>query len=815
MQDFLLRAVSREKQGRPNIFMVGDVKQSIYRFRLARPELFMAKYRNYREGNDQRYSVVTLSRNFRSRKEQVLDPVNDIFRHVMTAGIGSITYAAHRSDTSNTLNYGASYPPIAYKDDAMELLLVDCGADLPDDSQQGPDDDDRDSQQLEATAVALRIRQLLDPVTGMKVSAGPDGMRPAQYGDVMVLLRTMAGRWSDVFVQTLGDFGIPAYADTQTGYFGAAEVSTVLSLLAVLDNPHQDIPLAAVLRSPIGGLDNQQLADLRLDHGTGDMYDCLTASTMDAAQPIKELLASFRPRAALLPPSRLIAALLDATGYLMYVRAMDDGKRRYANLQMLMQKAAEFEALGYRGLSDFNRYISQLRDYDIDYGEAASDVQEGRMVRITSIHKSKGLQAPIVIVAGTAKAFNKSDAQARMVLHQRLGLGPNVFGPHLKQGEPTLAKSALGLAISIDSLGEEIRILYVALTRAKEKLVVTGVTGTGRSRSLAKRLAELLPLRLRHAESVPYDYLAGANSELDIIMMGLADHPALDGLFGSRGIAAPAGQDMDEAVITARAIDPSELPVAPRRQVETPDMKRGRLKAMIAAVEPEASVAGRIDAALRFEYPYHDDQGLPAKLTVSELKQAAMHDETDTQPTALFDPDDGFTPIGQLTASQLGTAYHSIMQRIDFADPSSVEGVAAAMGRQGYLTAAQLEAIDLGRIKAFIASPLGRRMARAEVHREQPFVMTMAASRLPGHQASGATVLVQGVIDAYFEQDGQLTVLDYKTDRGVDADTLAKRYQVQLDCYAQALEQLTGRPVAEEWIYSFTLGQAIPLHSRR
>ena len=865
IQDFLLRSISRETTDKANLFMVGDVKQSIYKFRLARPELFMKKYEVYQTaGQDAgaRCRKILLRSNFRSRMAAVLEPVNEIFRQVMTKAVGGIDY-----DRDNELCGGGDYPP-AEEDGrsacSAELLLIDSGADAAEKSPEQPDDgavteeedeESRTARELEASAAARKILELLDPVTGARVyDKERKAYRNAVGSDIVILLRTMSG-WSETFTDTLMRFGIPAYADTQSGYFRTIEVQTLLSLLSIIDNPRQEIPLAAVLRSPIGGFTDEELAELRIACPAREFYDSLLRVGEENPKAAKFLamLADFRRRAPYLGTRELLEEILHETGYEHYVQAMPGGDRRRANVEMLKAKASEFEQTGYRSLFQFNRYIERLRRYEVDYGEAGLSQGDENQVRILSIHKSKGLEFPIVILAGTAKVFNDQDTKASLILHPDYGIGPDCMDPEERTETATLMKSALALGLRLDNLGEELRVLYVAMTRAKERLIMTGVTGSGRSSCLAKRLSDLYMLRSGAEEQLPYDSLTRVHSELDLILLGLARNPSMDEIYEMYDIAAGrhTGQ---HAQFDIQVISPASVAAAGEAYSLTQDEKRCRLEAFRQEPGENPELAEKILKTFDYHYPFAGEQDIPVKVSVSELKHAGRTD-IDEDAVYLYEPpvpafaagkqqggltegsttEDGSTggmpgskeaqPAGQrepgaaaaITGSALGTVYHRIMQELDFraaAASHTIAGQLQRMKEDGRLTEAEEEAVEQKRFLSFFDTELGQRMARAEVVKEQPFVIGIPASRIRPETGSSEMVLVQGIIDAFFEEDGELVLVDYKTDHVAAADgaeVLKARYRVQLDYYAEALTRILKKPVKECWIYSFTLGRAILL----
>lgn len=471
VQETVLRAVSMEEEGGHNIFMVGDVKQSIYRFRMARPELFMEKYGTYttEESENQR---IDLHKNFRSRPE-VLNTVNDIFRKLMNEDIGNITY-----DDQAALYPGASYPQGEPGTFDTRFLVV----------QPGEEEKDVKTPELEAKAVGTEIRRLIKEqlvCNENPTETCPDYLRLVRYGDIVILLRSMSG-WADAFVHVLGEMGIPAWAAAGTGYFSALEVQTALNLLKILDNPRQDIPMAAVLSSPIAGLTGKswRLCACSFRRGRFMRRRCMIGSKILIIQGFpwrpEENCRNFYSfcrntvKRSVTPPSTsFLYEILEETGYQAYVYALPGGEVKKANLEMLVERAIAYENTSYRGLFHFIRYMEQLQKYEVDYPLADGDEAED-VVRIMSIHKSKGLEFPVVFVSGLGKMFNNQDVRERLVLHPSLGIGMDVLDFKRRLKTPGFTRQLLARKIAMENTGEELRVLYVALTRAKERLILTG-----------------------------------------------------------------------------------------------------------------------------------------------------------------------------------------------------------------------------------------------------------------------------------------------------------------------------------------------------
>ena len=862
VQETLLRSISREERGENNIFMVGDVKQSIYRFRLARPELFMKKYDSYslEESTTQR---IDLHKNFRSR-EEVLTCTNDIFYKIMVRSLGNVEY-----DAEAALYPGASYPVSA--DFTPEILLADSNDELLEDTELS------DKKTLEAKIVAEEIRHLMktQPVTDKATGE----LRAARYSDIVILLRSLSG-WADSLVEVLNGNGIPAHTVSSTGYFSTVEVQTVLSMLRLLDNPRQDIPMAAVLRSPMAGLTDEELAVLRLEDGSVPFHEAvlelaeglyeedgqkeISDSEADseadqkqgrnadgkkeddiettAHRKLLKFYKKYRQLRQLVPDTpihELIEIILRETGYGHYVAAMPAGSRRTANLNMLLEKAAAYEKTSYKGLFHFVRYIDELQKYDVDFGEADMVGENEDVVRIMSIHKSKGLEFPIVIVSGMGKNFNKQDTRSKMVLHPELGIGLDYMDGKKRIKSPTIAKKAIAKQIELENLGEELRVLYVALTRAKEKLILTGTLKDAPEKLEFFRQQA----NLSKAADRPLSYLTreGASGYLDWILPAVLSY----------------GDKYPVRIVEAAELVLDEV----ENQLEQNEDLTERIEEIEAA---DTQLVGQLKQRFSQRYPYQVDVLRKNKYSVSELKHRAMRErfeaeQEETVPAFLEEPVTPTIPlfiqreesVEQETANRgalRGTAVHRVMECYDFASEKSVQEQMEAMEKEEKITADMRALVKEQIVADFVSSETGRRMALAQcggaLYREKPFVMGFTEEELENYGFGVGSntdsceniyektdsdqekeeqkkvrheedlTLIQGIIDVFWIEKDGIVLLDYKTDRVQQAKELIDRYATQLKLYADALERVFAArklKVKEILIYSFSLEQLITL----
>lgn len=800
IQEAILTSVSTISKGRYNIFMVGDVKQSIYRFRLSRPQLFMEKFDTYslEDGKKQR---IDLHKNFRSRRE-VLESVNYIFRQIMTRQLGGIAY-----DEDAALREGADYPePESLKDNVTEVLVIDT-----DIEEEGGEK--LSGQELEARAIARRIRKLLRE--HRVVDKESKLFRPVRYSDIVILTRSIKG-YADVFTEVLNREGIPACAGTREGYFKTQEIGILTDYLRVLDNVCQDIPLAAVLASPFCGLTDRQLAIIKSEYKELPFYRAVMAYRTEGKDEIVRgkiencmaQMEKIRERVPYTPMQELLRRILADTGYGEFMSAMPGGQQRKANLEMLLEKARVFESTSYKGLFHFVRYIEQLQKYDVDYGEAALEDEQSDTVRVMTIHKSKGLEFPIVIVAGMGKRFNMQDVRSSAVLHSALGVGLDAVDTKERTKSPSIVKKVIQKEETLDMLGEELRVLYVALTRAKEKLIITG-TITG----LEKKLETYEMEKERKTKEMSFGRLSKALTCWDWIL------PSLMRL-------------TPEIPIAVHVLAFEELVKEEVKEEAAGRITKTALKQWDTGKVYDEGMLNVLKEQFGYRYPYADSRAHKLKFTVSELKKR-MHfmetledgGETEEYGEFLYKEPEVIPLIPrflqqetELSGASRGTAYHRIMELLDFRKEYTEEVLEKEIEefKNSRKVSAEMAAcIRTEDIMEFLVCQTGRRMKKCaldgKLKREQPFVIGVDAEDIYPKESGGEEILVQGIIDAYFEETDGLVVLDYKTDYAREEKELTDKYRAQLDYYAKALERVTGKRVKEKIIYSFALKREILL----
>lgn len=760
VQDAIFRAVSREGK---NLFLVGDVKQAIYRFRLADPEIFTRKYLSYQdaaEAGPGQARRILLRENFRSRRE-ILAAANAVFSQCMSRSLGDLDY-----DEAAALRYGAGE---AYSGSVPvpELLLLA----LPprEDEEESPD-----KAILEADMVARQIRQLVD--SGATVTQG-GAERPMQYGDVAILLRS-GNNIGGVYRRALAAHGVPVAAGQGGGFFVSVEISGMMSMLAVLDDPHQDIPLIAVLRSPAFGFSADELSRIRAADKTGDFFTALEkqAETDAKCADFLALLEGLRRAAPDWSAAELVWRLLEKLDMLAICSAMSDGEQRRARLLELVALAERFESSGYRGLHRFVLWLRRLAEKN---REPSLGAQTGSAVQIMTVHKSKGLEFPVVFLCDTARRFNKSDNRDTVLVHQELGLGPRLTDLKRRVEYPTLARNAIELRLERELLSEEMRLLYVAMTRARERLYITA--------ALKDPEKTLESARLSVSSPMAPEVLARAQAPVQwLISACLADR---------------------EEHLRIRIRQPETAP-------ETEEEHTDR-------AEADAQAAGELERRLSFRYPWREAEELPSKITATELKGRREADaearSVAPQRQRTFRMPDFTRADRPVSGAEKGVATHLVLQYMDFDKAGSREEVQQEIQRlrqARFLSDREAQAVDAAAIVTLFASPLGRQMRRAEgVHREFRFSLLCDAEDLLG-RAPGEEILLQGVVDCFLEEDEGLTVIDYKTDQlrsAAEARQRAESYRPQLGAYAKALERICGKPVRRCVLYFLSVGTAVTL----
>ena len=832
VQECILSCISGEEDGNYNRFMVGDVKQSIYKFRLARPELFMEKYQTYQTepGNHHR---IDLSQNFRSRKE-VIDTTNLIFQQLMAPDLGKIAY-----DESARLYCGAVYPEgnsLCKNAESTDVADAAGIIDAADDTGQictnpfateflmlSPDTESEEKEVLqEARMIALRIQRLIREqlVTDKKTGT----LRKASYGDIVIVLRG-GGDYEEALRETLEEKNIPCFIPSKAGYFQTREISQIMQVLRVLDNPLQDIPCYGAMTSAFGGFDEEEIARISaacpdtkylfrkvekyiITHGIQtDDDQALVRKCEDFLHLVKE----FRSYVPYMAISELLEKLMEDHFYLEYVTASPGGMQRRANVQLLLEKAAAFEQTSFKGLYHFIRYIDQIEKSDVDYGEANVLDENADVVRIMTIHKSKGLEFPICIVAGMGKKLNKMDSRKAILTDVDMGIAADYVDPDLRVKGKNLRKNIMARKILLDGQAEELRVLYVALTRAKEKLIITGVM-----KDIEKDIENSLAVLHSSDMILPYSLRTEAGSFMDLLFSSLIRTTAMQPVLEQCGYDIKPALFLESGIkcclADASSLTQEDMEETVNRVFEWERFKND-LRTCVIKDEMTESMQKRFD----YVYPYQNLQNLYTKTSVSELKMAAIHDQEQEGEAKLFEEE---IPLPYLpsflkgeekvSGTLRGSAMHRMMELLDLQRDYTTESLKAyilEMVQSGKMSDEYGEAVQPAKVLHFLKTDLAGRMKAADkagkLYLEQPFVLGLAANRLKEEFPAGEQVLIQGIIDVFFYEEDEIVLMDYKTDVVDSPQDLIHRYRVQLEYYKEALERITQKKVKQVLIYSF------------
>ncbi len=774
VQELLLQVISGEDDGNYNRFMVGDVKQSIYKFRQARPELFMEKYKGY-SSEASVCQRIDLSRNFRSRSS-VLDTTNHVFERLMSEEVGGIAY-----DDKAALYAGAEYP--AYEESISELLLLEKPT------------DGTEEKETEGRMLAKKIKELKQ--TYLVTDKETKTLRPVQYKDMVILLRATSG-WDEAFKKALEAEGIPVYITSKTGYFAATEVQELLQFLRVLVNPRQDIPLFGVMKSLFGRFSEEEIALIRSMDKRKSLWECVQQAAGEGNQKCANFVTTmekYRAYTVYMPIRELLQTIVEDFAYLPYVTALPAGSKRKANVEMLFTKASDFGKTSYYGLFHFVRYIEQLEKYDVDYGQEEMLDESADVVRIMSIHKSKGLEFPVTFVAGLAKSFNLMDVNKSFLMDMDLGVATDYVNIKERYKVKSFLRSVMAAKLKEDTLAEELRVLYVALTRAKEKLILTATL-----EDAAQCWEQRNP---KGIERMSFADFLSAGSLLDFLLPTLQEGDVCVSIYGQEDLLA---EEFSE-----------QLQLAERKIA----LEKGE--------NADAIWKERLEDIFAYQYPHENLQNLYTKTTVSELKIAAMADKDEAAYHAFEEPEpEPILPAfmkeqeKQVGGAMRGNAYHKAMELMDFMFVYDEQGepvwekVEELLGKHvasGRLDAEYMEILNKYKLLNFLKDPLAKRMHGAQqtgqLYREQPFVLGISADRLNPEFPAEEKVLIQGIIDAFFVEDGEIVLVDYKTDRVTLGKELWDRYETQLDHYEEALTKLMQMPVKERILYSFSLERCV------
>lgn len=786
VQEYILTSVSRGN----NIFMVGDVKQSIYKFRQARPKLFLDKYDSYKlepvNGEDRK---IQLFKNFRSRSN-ILDFTNLVFEDIMSRKLGNIEY-----NQDEYLNLGANFETIQNQDYKTELEILDLSEENDDiwkTDEEGTEEEQEKVEDvvLEARFVARKIKELIDDK--YQIIDKKTGRRDIQYKDIAILLRTSSGV-ANVYEKEISELEIPVYSDSSSQYLQSVEIETIMSLLRIINNPMQDIPLVTVMRSPIGNFTDNELIEIRMADRNSSFYEALLKSDLEKAHRFLSLLKELREDEEYMSLDEWIWNIYTKTGYMNYVNLMPNGALRVSNLRMLFERAKQYEEASFKGLYNFINFIDKIKFNQEDLKAAKIIGENENVVRIMTIHKSKGLEFPVVILAGVGKQFNFRDLNGKILLDQDLGMGPQYIDSDRYIEFKTLAKKALAIKAKNEAISEEMRILYVALTRAKEKLIIVG-----RQKDVNKKMSEkqkLLEIYSTIDDNKINPYLLQKyKTYLDWLEL----------IYLKEGVANTKN------LFTVNINKREKTSVKIENEVE--DISEKIIEE--SNKNNDEQEKEKIKEILNWQYKHQSIEGIPTKTSVSKLKEKREQEIQITQEPKFINEE----VKTKLTGAQKGTLIHLCLQKMRETEEYNLEKITElieGLKDKEIITEIEAQNIDKEKLLEYTNSQLWTELKQAkEIHKEHPFYINIKASRIYNqiNKEDDENILVQGVIDLFFiDKDDNLILVDYKTDYVQNENELVEKYKGQLDLYKEALEQSLDKKVDKMCIYSVYLNKLIEI----
>ena len=786
VQEYILTSVSRGN----NIFMVGDVKQSIYKFRQARPKLFLDKYDSYKldpvNGEDRK---IQLFKNFRSRSN-ILDFTNLVFEDIMSRELGNIEY-----NQDEYLNLGANFEEIQNQDYKTELEILDLSEENDDIWKTDEEETEEEQEKvedvvLEARFVARKIKELID--SKYQIIDKKTGRRDIQYKDIAILLRTSSGV-ANVYEKEISELEIPVYSDSSSQYLQSVEIETIMSLLRIINNPMQDIPLVTVMRSPIGNFTDNELIEIRMADRNSSFYEALLKSDLEKAHRFLNLLKELREDEEYMTLDEWIWNIYTKTGYMNYVNLMPNGALRVSNLRMLFERAKQYEEASFKGLYNFINFIDKIKFNQEDLKAAKIIGENENVVRIMTIHKSKGLEFPVVILAGVGKQFNFRDLNGKILLDQDLGMGPQYIDSDRYIEFKTLAKKALAIKAKNEAISEEMRILYVALTRAKEKLIIVG-----RQKDVNKKMSEkqkLLEI---------YSTIDGNKINPYLLQKYKTYLDWLELIYLKEGVANTKN------LFTVNINKREKTSVKIENGVE--DISKKIIEE--SNKNNDEQEKEKIKEILNWQYKHQSIEGIPTKTSVSKLKEKREQEVQITQEPKFINEE----VKTKLTGAQKGTLIHLCLQKMKETEEYNLEKITELIEElkdKEIITEIEVQNIDKEKLLEYTNSQLWTELKQAkEIHKEHPFYINIKASRIYNqiNKEDDEEILVQGVIDLFFiDKDDKLILVDYKTDYVQNENELVEEYKGQLDLYKEALEQSLDKKVDKMCIYSVYLNKLIEI----
>ena len=793
VQEYILTSISKGN----NIFMVGDVKQSIYKFRQAMPELFLGKYEKYKLKKDKTENddlKIQLFKNFRSR-ENILSTSNLVFQEIMSKKLGDVEY-----NEDEYLNLGANYPDIENVDFAgkTEIDVINLNKNQIEEETEDTENNERiEDSILEAKYVAKKIQELIN--SNYYVFDKKQGYRKITYKDIVVLLRSTA-TLAPIYEKEIADLGMPVFSDTSSEYLNSVEIQTIISVLKIIDNPMQDIPLVTVMRSMIGGFTDNDLIEIRLADKNCNFYESILKAQVQVSEELRikinnflEKIENWREANEYLNLDELIWKIYLDTGYYNFVGLMQNGKLRQANLKMLFERAKQYESASFKGLFNFINFIDKLKLSSGDLGSAKIIGENEDVIRIMSIHKSKGLEFPVVFLSSTGKKFNMQDLNKKVLLHQDIGLGPTYTNYEKKIEYPTLAKEAIKIVSKREILAEEMRVLYVALTRAKEKLVITGI------------------------EKDVNDSIDSKQKELEIYKDNIENkmNPNLVGKYKSYidWIELVYLKNKDKDIMKFNIINKKDI------LKENPEEKEEN-KDIIKEIQNRAiskENINKIKQELEWKYKFEESVELPSELSVSKIKELKNNVQLQNQEVSFAKPN-FLIEKTELTGAEKGTIMHLCLQKLNHKEEYDLEKLkrmVKSLVEKEIILQKEADSVNYSKILEFFKSEIWQEMKEAKlVEQEKAFYFNIKANEIYDVK-SEEDILVQGIIDLYYiNKDDELVLVDYKTDyvENNNEEILKEKYDIQLAIYKKALEKALDRKVDKVYIYSTWLGRAITIN---
>ena len=774
LQEAIFSAIKKDN----NLFMVGDIKQSIYRFRNTDPSLFSEKRDSFSKDEDAQNRKIILSKNFRSRKN-ILSSVNFLFERIMSYESGEIDY-----NEDEKLYFGDIFPEESINpiNTDTELCLIDLSS-----VRETEEIEETEKTELEAFVAANKISELIE--SEVRIFANGE-YRKIRYSDICIISRNVKNT-APSLLNVLSEQGIPCFSENTGGFLNTSEVTTALSILSAIDNPYQDLALISALRSVVFGFSADTLARIRCVDKKVSFYEamkkCAETDTSEGKSSAYALsvIHSFIEKSKYLSVSELILDIYNSTGFFDAQQARKNGVIKRANLRLLYNRAKEYEKTGFKGLYSFIRFISDYNAAGKDFDAAKTAEAEQDAVRIMSIHKSKGLEFPVVILLGVEKKFNMMDLSASVLFHQKLGYGPKYVDIKRRVKYPFAPSAALEHVLRAEAKAEEMRILYVALTRAKEKLIIIGAENDLKRKVLSCTAGTC-------ERRIPAGFISEKDSYSDWILSALINHPDCEILRGM----CDTEQEIckDESKFNLEIIDDGEYFFNEKSEV----------------LEKEKTASSDLDNIIdlvKYSYPYSDTV-IPSKVTVTELK-ARQTLEDDDESFYLFshEKSDGMS-YGTLSGTKLGTAYHTVMQYIDLSGgldtKEEIKNQITEIKNAGHLTDEEAGSVNPEKIMRFFDTDVGKTLLIArKVHREVMFATLEPAKKLFAETDSDKEIMLQGVVDCVCETDAGLVIIDFKTDKVFRPEDTVKKYKIQLDCYAMAAEKIFKKKVLRKILYLF------------